>query len=561
MNNLEIAQAAQLLPIAEVAKSVGIQPHQFDQYGPFMGKLTSEAVESLSKVQRGKLILVSAMSPTPAGEGKTTTTIGLTQGLQKLGHIAVSATREPALGPIFGMKGGACGGGYSQVLPMEEINLFFTGDFPAVAAAHNLLSAMLDNHLFQGNELEIDVDSISWPRTLDMNDRALRSILIHNGKQERSSGFVIAPASEIMAILCMSPDLISLQANLNNIVVARNKEGKPITARQLKATGAMAILLKNAIRPNLVQTIENGLALVHGGPFGNIAHGCSSLAATKVGLGIADFVLTEGGFGSDLGGEKFLNIVCPRQGFGPNAIVLVVTIRAIRHHGGDSGSLESGFENVARHFRHLSSYHVPVLVVLNKRADDPLEDIEWLADTCRTHGMPFELADPWSGGGQGCLEAAKALAKACQSSSALEISEERSQESEPLQGGKEGFRPLYTEGDGFEEKLQVLCEKVYQADGFELSESAENTLRWLKSAGYGDLPICIAKTQYSFSDDPALLSAPTGFIIHVRELRLSAGAGFIVVVCGPILLMPGLGKHPSAETMGINSDGTVFGLF
>ena len=543
MTNLEIAQQAILRNITEVAVDARLSLEQFEPLGYYKAKLTYPATHSLSEAKRGKLVLVTAISPTPSGEGKTTVTIGLAQGLRKIGKNAIPATREPALGPIFGVKGGACGGGYSQVLPMEDINLFFTGDFPAIAAAHNLLSALLDAHIQNGNELEIDTRSVTWPRTLDMNDRALREIVVGLGKGNgvaREDGFVITPASEVMAILCLATSVADLREKLGSIVVGKNKNKKPVRARDLKANGAMAALLGSAIRPNLVQTIEGGPAVVHGGPFGNIAHGCSSIIATTSTLGLAEYTVTEAGFGSDLGAEKFLNIVCPRLGQGPDAIVLVATIRALEHHG--SGDLEVGFGNLRRHIQHLKNYGPPVVVAINRRAEDSLLDHDRVIELCSQLGVTAITSNPWSGGGEGCEELATEVDRLCE-----------------LEGSS--FQPLYAPEMPIEEKLQAIVTKAYGGVGFELSDSAGKALHWLNRNGFGNLPVCVAKTQYSLSDNPKATNAPEGFTIQVRDLRLSAGAGFIVALCGDIMLMPGLGKSPTAFLIDIDDEGKISGLF
>lgn len=542
MTNLDIAQSAELRPIAQIIRESGLGSEDYEPLGHYKAKLTQAAVSRLSGTKRGKLILVTAINPTPAGEGKTTVTIGLAQGLAKIGKVSIPSTREPALGPIFGVKGGACGGGYSQVLPMEDINLFFTGDFPAITAAHNLLSAMLDAHLQHGNELQIDTRAALWPRTIDMNDRSLREIVVGLGSGNgvvREDGFVITPASEIMAILCLSTSITDLKERLGNIVVGRNMKRSPVFARDLRANGVMAALLATALRPNLVQTMEGGLALVHGGPFGNIAHGCSSIVGTQSALGLADFVVTEAGFGADLGAEKFLNIVCPRLGYGPDAIVLVATVRALQHHGG--GDLNLGYQNLKRHIRHLSQYGPPVVVAINQRAEDSLDDHQFLIDKCAEDGIKAITANPWNGGGAGCETLAQHVATATETPSP--------------------FASLYQASDPIEAKLQTLVEKVYGGIGVELSDKAKKDATWLQKHGFAELPICVAKTQYSVSDDPTLLNAPEGFNLHVRELRLSAGAGFIVAVCGDILLMPGLGKAPSAFNIDIDAEGKITGLF
>lgn len=534
---------ATLREITEVAKDAGLATEDYEPLGHYKAKLKMDAVARLSQTKKGKLILVTAVSPTPAGEGKTTVCVGLAQGLKRLGHAAIPAIREPALGPIFGVKGGACGGGYSQVLPMEDINLFFTGDFPAVTAAHNLLSALFDSHLQHGNELEIDTRGDLWPRTMDMNDRSLRHIVIGLGGRNnglvREDGFVITPASEIMAILCLATSLPDLKERLGSIVVAHNKNRQPVYARDVKAQGAMAALMATAVRPNLVQTLEGGPAFVHGGPFGNIAHGCSSILATKSALGLADFVVTEAGFGSDLGGEKFLNIVCPRLGYGPDAIVLVATIRALEHQGG--GNLKAGFDNLLQHVRHVESYGPPVTVAINRRAEDCAEEHEELVKLCQAVGVRAVSCNPWGEGGAGCRDLAEAVADSASTPSK--------------------YRPLYEPSDSFETKLSRIVATVYGGKTFELSDRAQKNLDWLAKHGFGDLPVCVAKTQYSLSDNPEHLNAPKGFTLKVREIRLSAGAGFLVVICGEMMLMPGLGKSPTAFVIDVDEYGKISGLF
>ncbi|HVT13161.1 MAG TPA: formate--tetrahydrofolate ligase [Fimbriimonadaceae bacterium] len=544
MTNLDVAQSATLREIAEVAASAGLLPADYEPLGHYKAKLTAEGIKKYTeKGKDGKLVLVTAMSPTPAGEGKTTVTVGLTQALNRIGRKAISATREPALGPIFGIKGGACGGGYSQVLPMEDINLFFTGDFPAITAAHNLLAALFDAHLQNGNELGIDMRSPMWPRTLDNNDRSLREIVVGLGGRAngvvRQDGFVITPASEIMAILCLSNDLAELKERLGNIVVGVTNARKPIFARDLKAVGAMAALLRTAIRPNLVQTMEGGPALVHGGPFGNIAHGCSSIVGTKVALGMAEFTCTEAGFGSDLGAEKFMDIVCPRIGRGPDAIVVVATIRSCMHHG--AGDLRKGSANLLRHVRHMRSYGPPLIVAINRRAEDCPEEHEELIEILKAEGVQAVSADPWNGGGKGCEKLAAEVAELAYKPSK--------------------FAPLYAENTTVYEKLTTVVQRAYGGSGVNLSDKAKKDLDWIEKNGFGSLPVCIAKTQYSVSDDAAKLNAPEDFTINVREIHVSAGAGFLVAVCGEIMLMPGLGKTPAAFNIDVDEDGKITGLF
>lgn len=543
MTNLDIAQSATLREITDVAKDAGLGLADYEPLGHYKAKLMQDTVARLSANKKGKLILVTAVSPTPSGEGKTTVTIGLAQALNRIGKQAIPAIREPALGPIFGVKGGACGGGYSQVLPMEDINLFFTGDFPAITAAHNLLSALLDAHLQNGNELEIDTRGDLWPRTMDMNDRSLRQIVVGLGGRNngftREDSFVITPASEIMAVLCLATSLPDLKERLGSLVVAHNKKKGPVYARDLHAAGAMGALMAAAIRPNLVQTMEGGPALVHGGPFGNIAHGCSSIIGTKCALGLADYVVTEAGFGSDLGGEKFLNIVCPRLGYGPDAIVLVATIRALQHQGG--GDLEVGFANLRQHLRHLQSYGPPVVVAINRRAEDCPDEHEELIRLCKEIGVKAISSNPWGEGGKGCEQLAHEIADLAEKPST--------------------FSPAYTPESSAVEKLEALVKKVYGGVAVDLSDKARTNLAWLERHGFGNLPVCVAKTQYSLSDNPELLNAPEGFTLHVREIRLSAGAGFMVAICGEIMLMPGLGKSPTAFVIDIDDRGKITGLF
>ncbi len=542
MNNLEIAQQATIRPIREIADWAGLSEEDYDLYGRNRAKFTAAAMSRLtSSGKQGKLILVSAISPTPAGEGKTTVSVGLAQGLNKTGHRAIPALREPALGPVFGVKGGACGGGYSQVLPMEEINLFFNGDFPAITAAHNVLSAMLDSSLNHGNPLGFDMRQVWWPRAVDMNDRALREIVVGIGGTNgpvRSDGFLITPASEVMAALCMATDLADLKARLGRIILGLNGEGKPITAKDVGAVGSMAALLRDAIRPNLVQTMEGGAAILHGGPFGNIAHGCSSVEGTKVGLALTDYLVTEGGFGSDLGGEKFLNIVCPALGRGPDVIVLVATVRALRHHG--AGDLAKGCENLGQHIRHLRRYGPPVIVTVNRFADDTPEDLGYVEAYAVAQGVQAVGSNPWMGGGEGCVELAEMVAEAAQNSSE--------------------FQTIYERGDSVTEKLEKLVRQVYGGRGVTFSKAATKRLEWIETHGYGDLPVCVAKTQMSLSDDASRLGAPHDFDVHVRELKVSAGAGFIVAVCGDIMLMPGMGKSPAALRIDVSDDGVISGM-
>ena len=542
MNNLDVAQQATMQPIEKIASWAGLENEDYEPLGRYKAKFTASAINRLThQAPKGKLILVTAITPTPAGEGKTTVSVGLSQGLNRIGKRAIPALREPALGPVFGVKGGACGGGYSQVLPMEEINLFFNGDFPAITAAHNVLSAILDSSLNHGNPLDIDPRNIWWPRTMDMIDRPLREIVIGLGTGNgpvRSDAFVITPASEVMAALCMSASLADLKERLGNIIVGLGEAGKPITARDLGAVGAMGALLRDAIRPNLVQTMEGGAAIIHGGPFGNIAHGCSSVEGTKAGLALADFLVTEGGFGSDLGGEKFLNIVCANLGKDPDAIVLVATVRALRHHG--DGDLSKGCENLGQHIRHLKNYGPPVVVTVNRFKDDTPEDLGFVEAYASAQGVRAVGSNPWMGGGAGCEELAEIVAEAA---------------SEPST-----FTTIYERSDPLRVKLEKLVTKVYGGSGVTFSKVAEKRLTWAEKHGYGELPVCVAKTQNSLTDDASLLGAPKGFDLHVRELKISAGAGFIVAVCGDILLMPGMGKTPAALHIDVDDNGVISGM-
>ncbi len=543
MTNLEIAQAATLSPISEIAETCGLDTSDYEPLGNFKAKLTYEGMARLRSQQQGKLILVTAMTPTPAGEGKTTTCIGTAQALQKLGYKAVPAIREPALGPIFGVKGGAAGGGYSQVLPMQDINLFFTGDIPAICAAHNLLSAMIDASIMHKNRADLDVRNISWPRTVDMNDRALRDIVVGLGGKSngypREDGFVVAPASEVMAVLCLSKSLEELRERLGSIIAGLTPANKAVTARDLGVNGAMAALLRDAIRPNLVQTMERGPAFVHGGPFGNIAHGCSSVIATECALGMSDYVVTEAGFGADLGAEKFMNIVTHSLGRGPDAVILVVTVRAIKHHG--DGDLVAGFANVKQHIQHLKAYGVPLVVTINRFPDDTDSDFDQIIERYSQQGVVCIPADPWAGGGEGCIELGEAVAKAAE---------------EPA-----SFRRLYEPSDDALKKLEAIVSTGYGGDGVDLSPEAQRHLDWAQENGFGDIPFCIAKTQYSFCADPRAKGAPKNFRIRLRDIKLSAGAGFLVAQSGDILLMPGLGSEPATLKIDVDGAGQISGLF
>ncbi len=553
--DIEIAQEAELLPIKEVAAGLQIEEDDLELYGKYKAKLSNEYIKSIQGNKDGKLILVTAINPTPAGEGKTTTSIGLAQAFAKLGKKAVLALREPSLGPCFGIKGGAAGGGYSQVVPMEELNLHFTGDFHAVTSANNLLAAILDNHIHQGNEKRIDTRSVVWKRCLDLNDRALRNVVIGLGDKTdgfvREDHFVITVASEIMAILCLASDLKDLKNRLAKIVVAYDLDGKPVTAEDIKAVGSMAALLKDAIKPNLIQTLEHTPALVHGGPFANIAHGCNSVIATKTALKMADYVITEAGFGADLGAEKFFDIKCRYAGLKPDAAVLVATIRALKYNGGikkdelgkeDLDALKRGIVNLEKHIENLKQYGVPVVVTLNAFSTDTEAETKYVESFCRERDCDFALSKVWEKGGEGGKELAERVLDTIENKTSC-------------------FKTLYDLELDPEEKLETIATGIYGADGVDYSAKAKKQLDELKRLGYGGLPICVAKTQYSLSDDQTLLGRPEGFRINVREVYVSAGAGFIVVVTGNIMTMPGLSKNPAAYSIDVDDDGKITGLF
>ncbi len=553
--DIEIAQEAVLEPITQIARQLDIQPDDLELYGKYKAKLTEEYLKSLEGKKDGKLILVTAINPTPAGEGKTTTSVGLGQAFGRLGKKAVIALREPSLGPCFGIKGGAAGGGYAQVVPMEDLNLHFTGDFHAITSANNLLAALLDNHIQQGNELRIETRQLAWKRCLDMNDRVLRNVIVGLGNKTdgfvREDHFVITVASEIMAILCLAEDMEDLKQRLSRIVVAYDMDGKPVTAGQLKAVGAMAALLKDAIKPNLIQTLEHTPALVHGGPFANIAHGCNSVRATKAALKMADYVITEAGFGADLGAEKFLNIKCRLSGLKPDAIVLVATIRALKYNGGvakaDLGTenldaLKKGIVNLEKHIENLQQFGVPVVVTLNSFITDTQDEVQFVKTFCEERNCDFALSQVWEKGGEGGIALAEKILKT------LEQKESR-------------FTTLYPDDFSLKEKIQTIAQKIYGADGVTYSTQAENQLKKLTELGFGKLPVCMAKTQYSLSDDPALLGRPQGFSINIREAYVSAGAGFVVVLTGAVMTMPGLPKQPAAYQIDVNEKGKITGLF
>ena len=556
-SDIEIAQACEMEPIVEVAAQAGIDEKYLEPYGKYMAKVDNISVlKDYADKPDGKLILVTAITPTPAGEGKTTTSVGLADGMRQIGEDVIVALREPSLGPVFGIKGGAAGGGYAQVVPMENINLHFTGDFHAIGAANNLLAAMLDNHIQQGNELNINPKSITWKRAVDMNDRQLRHIVDGLGGEKqgvpREDGFQITVASEIMAIFCLATDIDDLKARLARIVVGYTYDGKPVTAADLKAVGAMAALLKDALKPNLVQTLEHTPALVHGGPFANIAHGCNSVIATTTALKLADYVVTEAGFGADLGAEKFLDLKCRFAGVSPSAVVVVATVRALKMHGGlakdelgteDLEALERGLPNLLQHVSNIQDvYSLPVVVAINAFPTDTPAELKLVEEKCAELGVNAVLSEHWAKGGAGAIDLAHAVVDACEIPSQMTYSYE-------------------LEGTSIEDKLEAVARKVYHADGVDFVENAPAQLKVLKEQGFGDLPVCVAKTQYSFSDNPALLGAPRDFRISVRNLTVSAGAGFIVALTGDIMTMPGLSKVPSAEKIDVDSDGKITGLF
>jgi formate--tetrahydrofolate ligase len=552
-SDLEIAQSAVPRPIEEVAAEAGLDPDRLDRYGKFKAKVP------LSELDRsrptGRLVLVTGITPTSAGEGKSTVTIGLAQALRRAGRRVVACIREPSLGPVFGIKGGAAGGGYAQVIPMEDINLHFTGDLHAMTAANNLLAAMIDNHVHHGNALGLDVRRIVWKRCLDMNDRALRSVVVGLGGPPngvpRQDGFNITVASEVMAILCLASDLNDLRERLGRIVVGFDRGGEPVRARDLKADGAMTLLLRDALNPNLVQTLEGGPAFVHGGPFANIAHGCNSLLATRMALSLGDYVVTESGFGSDLGAEKFFDIKCRFGGLEPSAAVLVVTARALRRHGGavkdairraDAAAVRRGLPNVGKHLEIVRLFGVPPVVALNRMTEDSDEELDAIRAYCEEQGAPCALTEVWAKGGEGGLALADAVQREAES-------------------GRSRFRVLYEDALPIDEKLRTIATKVYGADGVAFSAAAEKGRKELRKIGLEKAPVCVAKTQYSLSDDPALIGRPQGFTIHVQELRPSAGAGFVVALTGDIMTMPGLPKVPAAEAMGLDAEGRAEGLF
>lgn len=552
--DVEIAQEAKMLPITEVAKVLDIPSDELEQYGKYKAKLSYSYIKENMNREDGKLVLVTAINPTPAGEGKTTTNVGLSMALSRLGKKTVTTLREPSLGPCFGVKGGAAGGGYSQVVPMDDINLHFTGDFHAITSAHSLLAALLDNHIHQGNKLGIVTKRIVWKRVVDMNDRALRNIVIGLGGKgdgvTRENGFDITVASEIMAILCLASDLDDLKERLSKMVVAYNYEGEAVTAGDLEATGAMALLLKDAIKPNLVQTLDNTPAFIHGGPFANIAHGCNSVVATKTALKLGDYVITEAGFGADLGAEKFFDIKCRYAGLKPDCVVIVATVRALKMNGGvakdnlaeeNLDALRAGSSNLIRHIENVAKFGVPSVVAINRFPTDTEAELELLDKICEEYGVKVVLSEVFAKGAEGGMDLAEEVIRICEED-------------------KADFKPLYDLDLSIEEKMEKIAKEIYRADGVDFTPAAKKQIKELTKLGYDKLPICVAKTQYSFSDDATLLGAPTGFTITVRELRVSAGAGFIVALTGSIMTMPGLPKVPAANGMDILSDGTIIGL-
>ena len=554
-SDIEIAQEAELVHIKEVAEKLGINEDELEFYGKYKAKISDELWESVKDREDGKLVLVTAINPTPAGEGKTTTSIGLGEAMALLGKKAVLALREPSLGPCFGIKGGAAGGGYAQVVPMEDLNLHFTGDFHAITSANNLLAALLDNHIQQGNQLGIDPRQVVWKRCMDMNDRALRNIVIGLGSKMdgmvREDHFIITVASEIMAVLCLADNMEDLKRRLGRIIVAYSFDGTPITADDLHATGSMAALLKDAIKPNLIQTLEHNPAIVHGGPFANIAHGCNSVRATKTALKLGDIAITEAGFGADLGAEKFFDIKCRKAGLKPDAVVLVATIRAIKYNGGvpkadlakeDLESLKKGIVNLEKHIENLQKFGVPVVVTLNSFVTDTKEEIAFVENFCKERNCEFALSEVWEKGGEGGIELAKKVL-------------------DTLEHKEAHFKPLYEDEMSLMDKIKTIATEIYGADDVTYSKAALKELKHIEEMGMGNFPVCMAKTQYSLSDDASKLGRPTGFTVNVREVYVSAGAGFVVAITGSIMTMPGLPKVPAANNIDVTNDGVITGLF
>lgn len=555
LSDIEIAQSARMLPIKEIAGNIGLSEEDIEPYGKYKAKLTDECMARLAGRKDGKLVLVTAINPTPAGEGKTTQTIGLGEALGKLGVNAIIALREPSLGPCFGVKGGAAGGGMAQVVPMEDLNLHFTGDFHAITSANNLCAAMLDNHIHQGNELRIDTRRIVIKRCVDLNDRALRNVVVGLGSKAdgfvREDHFTITVASEVMAVFCLATDMTDLKKRLSMMTVAYDLDGNPVTAADIKAVGSMAALLKDAIKPNLIQTLEHTPALVHGGPFANIAHGCNSVIATKTALKLADLVVTEAGFGADLGAEKFFDIKCRKAGISPSAVVLVATVRALKYNGGvareelnkpDIEALRRGIVNLGKHIENLQKYKVPVIVTLNAFVSDTEEEKSFIERYVREKGCEYSYSEAWEKGGEGALDLARKVVDTCEN-------------------GRADFRLLYPDDMPLIEKIETVSKEIYGADGVDFSKKALNELRNIEAMGYGSFPVCMAKTQYSLSDDPLLLGRPEGFNINVRDVYVSSGAGFVVVLTGEIMTMPGLSSHPAAYDIDVDENGRIRGLF
>ncbi len=553
--DIEIAQEAVMKPIQDVAAQLDIPADELELYGKYKAKLSDELWDRVKDKPDGKLILVTAINPTPAGEGKTTTTVGLGQAFAKLGKKAVIALREPSLGPCFGIKGGAAGGGYAQVVPMEDLNLHFTGDFHAITSANNLLAAMLDNHIKQGNALNIDTNQIVWKRCMDMNDRVLRNIVVGLGRPVdgvvREDHFIISVASEIMAILCLADNMKDLKERLGRIIVAYNYDGEPVFAKDIHAVGSMAALLKDAIKPNIIQTVENTPALVHGGPFANIAHGCNSVRATRTGLKIADYCITEAGFGADLGAEKFMDIKCRMAGLKPDAVVLVATVRALKYNGGvakeDLGAenleaLKKGIANLEKHIENVSKFGVPCVVTLNRFVSDTDAELAFVKEFCEERGCDFALSEVWENGGEGGIALAEKVLNT-------------------LESKESHYAPLYQAEQPIKDKIETIAKEIYGAGSVSYAPAASQAIARLEKLGYGDLPVCMAKNQYSLSDDPKLLGCPKDFPINIREVYVSAGAGFVVAITGMVMTMPGLPKHPAAEGIDVNEDGVITGLF
>ncbi len=554
--DIEIAQSASMLPIGEIARTLGMGADDIELYGKYKAKISEDYLQSLEDKPDGKLILVTAINPTPAGEGKTTVTVGLGEAMPKIGKNAIIALREPSMGPVMGIKGGAAGGGYAQVVPMEDINLHFTGDMHAITAANNLLSAAIDNHIHQGNELNIDARRITWKRCMDMNDRALREVVVGLGGKingfPRQDGFNITVASEIMAILCLSTDLDDLRARISRIVIGYNLSGEPVTAGELKVDGAMTLLLHDALKPNLVQTLENTPCLMHGGPFANIAHGCNSIRATKAGLKLADYCITEAGFGSDLGAEKFMDIKCRAAGLSPSCVVLVATAKALKYNSGSLAAdalrsenldaLKAGIVNMGKHIENMKKYGVPVVVAINRFDTDTDAELDYIREYCAEMGVKCSMCEVFANGGDGGIELAKAVVETI--------------ESEPAE-----FKPLYNASLPIKEKIEIIAREIYGADGVNYTSAANSQILNLTKLGYDKIPVCMAKTQYSLSDDPHLLGRPQGFSITIREVTVSSGAGFLVALTGAVMTMPGLPRVPAANNMSIDKDGTIVGLF